>query len=373
MRKQYKINTVCCIFNVAAHYRALIYHFIDQELQADFYIGDTVGNLKKMDYSTLKGYKGTLKNVRCVFFSLNWQHRAVRLCCKPYQHYILTGDFHCVSTWCILLLCRLMGKRIYLWTHGWYGREGLMKKWIKRIFFGLATDVLLYGEYAYHLMIKEGFSSQKLHVIANSLNYDKQLLIRQGLQQTNIFREHFKNDNPTLIFVGRLTKVKKLDLLISACYKLYEEGSSVNLVLVGDEMEEFSIREFLLEENILNNIWIYGACYDENKLGELFYNADVCVSPGNVGLTSIHAFTYGCPVITHGNFTRQMPEFEVIENGRNGFFFKEDDLDSLTESIKIWLDYARDKRDIIRESCYEIIDKKFNPHYQIELLKKIVK
>lgn len=367
------MTSICCIFNVAAHYRSLIYHLIDQELQADFYIGDTVGRLERMEYSTLKGYKGTLKNMKCAFSPLNWQHSAVRLSCKPYQHYILTGDFYCVSTWCILLLCRLMNKRTYLWTHGWYGREGLMKKWMKKIFFGLATEVLLYGEYARHLMVKEGFDSGKLHVIANSLDYDKQLMIRQGLKQTNIFREHFKNENPILIFVGRLTKVKKLDLLINACYKLHEEGRFVNLVLVGDEMEEFSVRELLLKKNILSKIWIYGACYDEEKLGELFYNADVCVSPGNVGLTAVHALTYGCPVITHGNFSRQMPEFEVIENGRNGLFFKENDLDALTESIKVWLDYARDKRKTIRESCYEIIDNKFNPHYQIELLKRIIK
>ena len=56
--------------------------------------------------------------------------------------------------------------------------------------------------------------------------------------------------------------------------------------------------------NLQDQIWFYGACYDESKLGELIFNADLCVSPGNVGLTAVHSMGYGTPVITHNNFAQ---------------------------------------------------------------------
>ena len=65
-------------------------------------------------------------------------------------------------------------------------------------------------------MIKEGFDASKLHVIKNSLDYDKQLELRNNIVASNVYKEHFKNDNPTIIFIGRLTPVKKLDQIVGA-------------------------------------------------------------------------------------------------------------------------------------------------------------
>ena len=61
--------------------------------------------------------------------------------------------------------------------------------------------------------------------------------------------------------------------------------------------------------------------YDENEIGDLIYNADLCVSPGNVGLTAIHTLTYGTPVLSHANFPNQMPEFEAIDKDFTSFLF----------------------------------------------------
>lgn len=75
-----------------------------------------------------------------------------------------------------------------------------------------------------------------------------------------------------------------------------------------------------IRERVDKNVWFYGSCYDEQTNAELIYNADMCVAPGNVGLTAIHAMTFGCPVITHSDFKWQMPEFEAIHPGKTGDF-----------------------------------------------------
>lgn len=103
----------------------------------------------------------------------------------------------------------------------------------------------------------------------------------------------------------------------------------------------------------------------------MFYNADVCVSPGNVGLTAIHSLTYGCPVITHNNFPFQGPEFESIIQGKTGDFFQENDVNSLADTIQKWLSQNLHSREAIRQFAYQTIDTKWNLYYQMNILKQV--
>ena len=96
----------------------------------------------------------------------------------------------------------------------------------------------------------------------------------------------------------------------------------------------------------------FGPCYDESKIAELIFNADICLSPGNAGLTSIHVLTYGTPVITHNNSVHQMPEFESIIDGKNGTFFEENNLDDMIRVVSEWLYHYPSKIQEIIDACY---------------------
>lgn len=367
------MNRICCIFNLAAHYRAPIYKLIDKEIKSDFFIGDSVKSpMKKMNYSELSGFKGELRNIY-LLGNVYWQKGAIKTVFSGYKHYIITGEPHCLSTWIILLFARVSFKKTYLWTHGWYGRESKIRKIIKKIFFGLSNHVLLYGDYARGLMIDEGFKVEKLHCIYNSLDYDTQIKVRKSLKRSNVFNERFGNDNPVLCYVGRIQKVKRLDMLIESMVILKNKYKKLlNLVIVGKESEDTDIVEMINKNKLSDNVWIYGPSYDENELGSIFFNSNLCVSPGNVGLTAIHSLTYGCPVITHDNFKNQMPEFEVITPGVTGYFFEEKNIDDLALKINEWLKFHPAVNDSIRNECYKVIDEKYNPHYQIQLLKSLL-
>jgi glycosyltransferase involved in cell wall biosynthesis len=163
-----------------------------------------------------------------------------------------------------------------------------------------------------------------------------------------------------------------LDLLIQAVHKLISENTPVNLVLVGAGKAEITLKKLAKHYNILDKIWFYGECFDEKTNAELLYNADICVSPGDVGLTAIHSFTFGCPVITHRQFQTQVPEFEIVDDGKTGMFFDKNSIEDLTEKIKFFLDYEKTNREQIRQNCYKQVDEKWNPHYQINVFKKIL-
>ncbi|MEL0644030.1 glycosyltransferase [Olleya sp. Ti.3.14] len=363
------MNKTCLIYNYAQHYRIGVFKLLDVKLNIDSYFGDKMADVKKLDYNELANYKNELKNIQ-IFKGVYFQKGAVRLLFKKYDNYILLGEYYNISTWLILILAKFSNKKVFLWTHGWYGNESVLKRFIKKTFFKLSNGILLYGNYAKDLMIKEGFDTNNLHVIYNSLFYNKQLEIRNQLIPTNVYQSYFKNSNPVLVFIGRLTKVKQLNKLLEAVSNINNNGVSVNVVLIGDGVLKDELVNLSKKLNIDNQVWFYGACYDEVKIGELIYNADLCVSPGNVGLTAIHTMTYGTPVITHDNFAMQMPEFEAIKQGVTGDFFKYNDFNDLVNKINLWL--KNNNREQVRVNCYNMIDDYFNPNFQLEVIKKIL-
>ena len=202
----------------------------------------------------------------------------------------------------------------------------------------MADQFFVYENMARDKMIKKGFNGEKIHVVYNSLDFEIQLNIFNQLElrvekpSINLF----KNNLPTLFFIGRLTLKKKIDQLIQAVIGLNKKQLSYNLLIIGEGPAMGILKKLaqpLLKKGLCH---FQGAVFDESKIAELIYHSDLCVSPGNVGLTAIHSLTYGVPVATHSNFSNQMPEAEVISEFENGFFFKEDDLEDMVKKIKLW-------------------------------------
>lgn len=350
--------------NYASHYRLSIYKKINDELDADFYFGDIPNSsIKKLDYKELINFKKEFYTLS--FGPLMWYAGALKLLFKPYTNYVILGEMRILPYWFILFYSKLLRKKTFLWTHGWYGREWGFQKVIKKCFYKMASGIFLYGDYAKSLMQYEGFPEDKLIPIYNSLNYEQQLIVRKDLSPSSIYRDYFGNDCPVIIFIGRIQKEKKIEILLKAIEKLKHEGVGTNLILVGGITKEYDIQAIIKETGLEKQTWLYGASYDEETNGELLYNADICVSPGNVGLTAIHSLMFGTPVITHDNFTNQMPEFETIQEGVNGCFFKENNVADLTDKIRYLLQHP-----IKKEDCWKIIDEKWNPDYQIQIFKE---
>lgn len=359
---------ICAAFNIASHYRANIYHSIAESYDCDFVFSKGDGLLKKMDYSLLNG---KVKEVPAMtFLKLSWQIGVPLLAFKKYDRYIVMGDPRYLSTWTLLFFVKLFPKKkILLWTHGCYGRENLMKRIIGRCFFGMADAVLLYGNYAKGIMTDYGYRPDKLFVVHNSLDYDRQLELRNSELKSAIFEKRFNNNLRTVLFIGRLTSVKKLDMLVDALWISVQRGFAYNLVFVGDGQEKESLKLKVHSLGIDDMVWFFGACYDEKTNAELIYNADLCVAPGNIGLTAIHSLMYGTPAVSHNDFTMQMPEFEAITPTKTGDFFTFQDVNSLADTIEEWFHAHQDHRDIIRQNCYDEIDKFWTPAYQMNVIK----
>lgn len=358
------------IYNNAPLYREGIFKLMDRTFKCDWVFGEALGDIKQFDVRQLQGHVDIVKNVDKLNGKAYWQKGVIKKLFSNYSHYILLGEERCLSTWVFIILSRFIPKKkVFFWTHGPYGKEGVLKRFFQFFFYRLVDGGFVYGNYSRDILIKRGLSAEKYVTIHNSLDYDKQIELRSSGLSNDNYQLIFNNDKPVLLFIGRLTKVKKLDMLVGALYKLKQQNKIFNLVFVGDGTERETLESKVKEYDLEKQVWFYGACYDEKKNAELIYNADLCVAPGNVGLTAMHTMVFGTPVISHDNFPWQMPEFEAIRPGKTGDFFEMDNVDSLAETIGQWFEKCHSREDV-REACYHEIDSQWNPYFQIDVLKK---
>ena len=367
------MSKICCIFNLGPLYRWPIYSLMAKELSCDFYLGDkTFTPIKTFDYQKLGGFRGYLRfKKRKHFYSLKGALQPIFN--RNYKTYIVTGDRACLEIWVLLFWAIFTKKKVCLWCHGWHSDCSKRATFLNAIFYRLADHILLYGNDSMNYMLKRGIPVSKMTCIYNSLNYDKQLEYRKTTFPSDIFREHFRNDNPNLFYIGRLQNRKRLDIVIKAMHYLADMGIATNFTYVGERSDKIDIDSLIHSYHLEAVTWEFGPLYEERTKAELMTSADICVSPGNIGLTAMDSLMYGLPIITNDDFSSQMPEYEAIEEGKNGLFFKKGDEIDLANKIISWLSYAKTHtREEISQACYKPIDEKYNPHYQIKILKEVL-
>lgn len=368
-----KNHRVCLFFNDLAIYRKAIYKMIDQEYECDWYIEDVDTGVKEFDQAELKNvYRLPVKNLG-PFYTVN---RLIPLLRKDYDIYLVLGATRNLTLFFFCLIKKLFyhHKRIYFWTHGFYGKENRVEElfW-KKPLFKLPDGLFPYSEYSKGIMIKKGFNPDTIYPIHNSLAYEEQLLLRGSLKLSRIYNEHFNNDKPVLIMIGRLNMRKHLDMLFYAVSLLKEKGEDYNIVIIGDGEDKSKLEKIAKERGLTDNTWFYGACYDEKTNASLLFNADMCVVPGDIGLTAIHSLMFGVPAITHNHFEYQGPEFEAIQPNVTGDFYVYGNVESLAETIRKWFRTHKGDREKVREACYNEIDTNWNPYYQMKVLKEHLK
>lgn len=347
---------------------------IDKEFDCDWYFGDYNQKVKSFDPSILSNH--TYLHVANAGHRIYWTKGLLDLLFSTkYSTYFMLGATWDLNMWLFLFLKMLFfkKKKINLWVHGWYGKEKWYEAFMKKKMYNIADGIFVYGDFAKKELLKLGYSADKVFAIHNSLDYAEQMNIRISLRETNIYKSYFKNDHPTIIFVGRLTAVKKLDMILEAIAELKNRGKIYNVTYIGDGSERPILEHKTQCLGIERQVWFYGECYDEKRNAELIYNADLCVAPGNIGLTAIHVMMFGCPAVTHGDFKWQMPEFEVIKPYKTGLFFERNSVDSLVCKIEEWFNLNGDKRQEIRDFCYKEIDLQWNPEYQIKIIRDHLK
>jgi glycosyltransferase involved in cell wall biosynthesis len=158
-------------------------------------------------------------------------------------------------------------------------------------------------------------------------------------------------DPPVILFVGRLQRRKRVDLLLEACRSL-PKSNQPRLVIVGDGPARDELES--LAKRIYPQTEFPGAVHGSD-LEPYYIQADLFVLPGTGGLAVQQAMAYGLPIIVaQGDGTQ-----EDLVRPENGWQIPSDDLPALINALSIALrDVSRLRRMGIES--YRIVSEEIN-------------
>jgi glycosyltransferase involved in cell wall biosynthesis len=211
--------------------------------------------------------------------------------------------------------------------------EAYYHKWRKS--YDIADIVICPSKFMYNQLEKNRISNEKLVHLPNFLTNDF-LEVEYRVQKANC-----------ILYYGRLSKEKGLDVLLDAKKKL---KSVVNLKIIGTGPEEKRLKKRVQDENI-HGVEFLGF-KSGKKLVEEIQTAKATVIPAAwhevFGLTIIESFSVGTPVIGSdvGGIT------ELIEEGKNGFLFERNNAQDLANKIDELLNITSNDYLNMVEVCY---------------------
>ena len=222
------------------------------------------------------------------------------------------------------------------YVHSCYGDNsqlsyGRMKNKMYEIIFQKAFDVSdaviavsKAGEKSYEQVysVPQG----KKYIVYNGIGSE---LINTGKQNVIDGCQPYK-----LLYIGRLNKIKGVDLLLRAVSTL-KNDYELQLSIVGDGPERETLERLMGDLGLEHIVCFCGESMDIQKY---LSNADIFIYPSTCqevfGISLVEALSYGVPCVA--NCLGGIPE--IIQDGYNGILTEETSSEGLTIAIKKLLD-----------------------------------
>lgn len=169
-----------------------------------------------------------------------------------------------------------------------------------------------------------------------------------------------RTENPEItnfLSFGHIRRYKRIDLLINAAQKLHEEVEIPFKITIAGNCTSWEKYQKLIKYPQLFDLKI--GFINDDEVSDLFSNADFLVLPyqdlAQSGAITV-AFNYHIPVITSDII--QFREF--VENGKNGFLFKSEDINDLKCSMyKALMLKKNNKYNTLVESTKQFVQKNY--------------
>lgn len=208
--------------------------------------------------------------------------------------------------------------------------------------------------------------SRHIHPISNGIYLNRFSPKNKG----DDLKERLKiPDKPILLYVGRLDKEKKIDIIIKAL-PLILKRVNVHMVIAGKGTEIDELMNLVKKLNIENYVTFTGYV-PEKDLPNLYAMADCFVIASTAELQSIatmEAMASGLPVVA----PNAMALPELVRNNQNGYLFEPDNTESISKYVTLIISnnslqkkFSKKSLEIIKNHDIKNTISKFQSLYQL--------
>lgn len=274
---------------------------------------------KKYDWAKLLGPIRSCLGV-------SWQSGAIFVGVEKGDFLVLSGNPRQISTLLLLIKGKIVGAKVIWWGHHWSSTSRSWRQKLRYLPMSLCDAVLFYTDYEVEDYLANNRSiRKKVPVVAlnNGIDIDPIEQVREEYSASQRGR--------SMLFIGRLTKKARLELLLESMVKLSD--SSPTLYVIGSGAEQDRLESLAKKVGVQDKVVWCGAIIEEDRIAAIANRCSVFIYPGEVGLSLIHGMAYRLPSIVHNNPRFHMPEIGAFKNGSTGIEFKYDDATSLAEAI----------------------------------------
>ena len=247
-----------------------------------------------------------------------------------------------------------------------FGIEYFLRRgraYINKLIYNRPDAHLVYIEEGYSVYGSYGVAKEKIFVTDNSTDTDL-------LAQTEISIEGLPRILPPssnrVLHVGRLTKWKRVDLLIQSTARLKNDFPNIELVIIGEGPELEPLQSLANSLGVKEHVRFIGGVYDSEELARYFKASSIYVLAGKGGLSINDAMFYGLPIICS---VCDGTEKKLVRDGFNGSIFDEGSEEDLVEKISIILGDEELRKNMSKNSRM-IINKEINIHTVLEKWKE---
>jgi len=184
---------------------------------------------------------------------------------------------------------------------------------------GLGQGIVLYARSQAEVFLAEGFPQAKVFVSQNAI--DREPIEKAlGAPREDERLKTIPAEDKVIVFSSRLEPDKKPGLLLEAL-TLVRKSLPARLIFLGDGPLLELLKQEAKRLGLEPHVEFLGAEYDETKIAPIMRRAHVFAYPAAIGLSLLHAFHYGLPVITSDDYSSHNPEIEALIPGENGEVF----------------------------------------------------
>jgi glycosyltransferase involved in cell wall biosynthesis len=330
---------VAIVTDIMAHYRQGFYDrlFSREDIIATVYCQPSLPGKNIRTIHTR--YPGRVRAVRSLSPKnevIAWQFTPWRALLFEYDVVFVDGNPRIVSHAILATLLRLFRRNVVLWTmaHSYRAnqfREGTRLRW-SRMFHHL----LVYTETEVRYLRERGFAKHAISAINNGLDQTTidRMIAEWSTPQLEEWRRTKELAGRTMLLsCARLDPKNGFEQVVAALPAIVRCIPDVTWCLIGAGTEAARLQSQVRQAGLEEHVRFLGEIHDERDLAPWFLSAAVLVHPAAVGLSLLHAFGYGLPVVTHGNADHHGPEFAAFHEGLSGRMFPEDDTDSLATAV----------------------------------------
>lgn len=267
---------------------------------------------------------------------LGWQRLPWSRLLRSFDVLFVTANPHVVSNVVLTIMARLLGRRVVIWGQAHSIGANPVTESLRHFWWRCFDNILVYTDHEARWLKSRGFDRQ--HVLGMNNGLDQREIDAAGAEWdeprlTEWREEQGLTGRTQVLSCARLVPKNRFETWLAAMPAVIARFPDLMWCVIGDGGERQALEERSRQLGVAAHVRWLGTIVEQRELAPWFGSSRLLVNPGGIGLTLLHAFGYGLPVVTHGDAARHGPEFAAFVPGETGRLYRWGDVESLADVV----------------------------------------